>query len=374
MTNKPHALPPRRERFADPAARAVWAAIVALPPALQHQILDALRDLLACLDGTSTHETRARHAVVCLREVAEHLGKSPSMFEYRRELVEHPEKRWLADSTLRSWLGGSWNDCLRTARLDTVPDGDVMIAQNGPAASAEEIASALQACARELGDVPTISAYYAWARRPDVRVRPGRRPMSQSPFDRVFGSYYKALVGAGLVNGEAGIPVARSTMVRLGGYHVGEEQMHAALREVAERLGRSPRAAEYTRAREEIIDESAAAGQPRSLPALSTLQKQYGVWDNALTAAGLTPLGGRRTGKAGARGGLAGPRISNSELLDALRDAWMDVGPPFTSLSYKEWRKQQIERDGRSAASAAFPRSMSCSHGSAAGRRLSSAR
>jgi hypothetical protein len=39
---------------ADPGGRAVRAAIAALPAASQHQVLEALRDVLACLDGASS--------------------------------------------------------------------------------------------------------------------------------------------------------------------------------------------------------------------------------------------------------------------------------------------------------------------------------
>src|ERR1700747_2577103 len=133
----PIALPPRGELFADASARAVWAAITALPPALQHQILATLRDLLACLEGTTTGETRVRHAVRCLCEAHDLLGHSPSVREYR-ELFASPgrERSGASDSHIRSWIGARWNDCLREARLARVPDGDILVASLGSAFAA----------------------------------------------------------------------------------------------------------------------------------------------------------------------------------------------------------------------------------------------
>lgn len=160
--------------FPDASARVVWAAIVALPAALQHQILVALRNLLACLEGTGTGETRLRHAVKCLCEARDLLGHSPSVGEYRNlHASRGRELQWASDSNIRSWVGGSWNDCLREARLAPVPDGDFLVASLGSAFTADEIVEALRACAEEIGDLPTITQYFAWARRAEVKARPG---------------------------------------------------------------------------------------------------------------------------------------------------------------------------------------------------------
>lgn len=340
------ALPPRGELFADASARAVWAAITALPAALQHQVLAALRDLLACLDGTTTGETRVRHAVRCLCEARDLLGHSPSVGEYRRlHASRGRELQWPSDSNIRSWLGGSWNDCLREARLAPVPDGDVLVAGLGSAFTADEITEALRECASELGDVPTISQYYAWSRRGDVVARPGRRPQSQSPFVRTFGGYAPALKAAGLIDGEHAGAAKRSTVVRVGSYFITNELIGAALREVAERLDRSPRTADYQLEREKVITESIEAGQPRSLPAVSTIQKAYGNWDAALVDAGLVPLGGRATrSKPRSRSG-SGRRINDSDALAVLREAYAVLGDPFTVSAFHAWRREQLERD-----------------------------
>jgi len=339
------ALPPRREIFTDPGARIVWPAILTLPVAAQHQILGELRDRLACLEGTSTYETRVRHAITSLREVADLLEHSPSVEQYRLARANNARRGWPPDGNVRRWLGGSWNDCLREARLDSVAGGDVIVSQNGPAFSADEVIAALRDCARDLGDIPTLSAYYAWARRPDVKARPGRRPSSQSPFDRNFGSYYKALVAAGLVDGSATLPAQRSSLVRLASYHVSHEQIFAALREVAGSLGRSPRVRDYNEYREKLIRESSAAGHPRSLPSHSKIQKEFSVWDAALKAADLKPLGGRATRSYKGDRGRKGPMLPDEYVFSVLREAYEELGNPFTVAAYKAWRITQRERD-----------------------------
>ncbi len=346
QTPDPMPFPGRGETFSDAAAKAVWAAIITLPEAEQHLVLSELRTRLACLEGVTSHETRVRFALGCLRDAAELLGRSPSVGDYRELRERHRERRWPSDGSLRAWLGGTWNDCLRAARLDAVPDGDVLVAQLGPALSEEEVCEALRECARHLGDIPTLSQYYGWVRRPDVVRRPGRRPHSQHPFDRLFGGYYNALVGAGLVDRDGGMPAKRSTLQRLASYRVTEERIQEALRQVAARLGRSPRVREYTTLREEIMREALENGTPVALPAHSTIQQRYPVWDDALRDAGLERLGGRATANKDRKArATRRPRFTPSELLEVLREAHAAVGDPFTVDIYKRWREQQRVRD-----------------------------
>jgi hypothetical protein len=281
-----------------------------------------------------------------LREAHDLLGHSPSVREYRELYASRgQELQWANDSRIRAWIGGSWNDCLREARLACVPDGDLLVASLGSAFSADEITEALRACAMEVGDVPTISQYFAWARRTEVKARPGRRPQSQSPFDRIFGGYAAAVQAAGLIDGERGVEAKRSTVVRLSSYFITNEQIQAALCEVAERIGRSPRTKEYALERERIIEESISAGRPRSLPSVSKIQRAYGPWDAALADAGLEPLGGRATSSNPNRNRRKGPRITDEEALAVLREAYAIVGDPFTVVAFHAWRREQKERD-----------------------------
>lgn len=287
-----------------------------------------------------------RHAVKCLREAYDLLGHSPSVREYRELYASRGrELQWASDSHIRSWIGGGWNDCLREARLARVADGDILVASLGSAFTPDEVTEALIACAEDIGDVPTISQYYSWARRPDVAARPGRRPQSQSPFDRNFGGYRHALEAADLIRGEGAAPAQRSTVVRLGSYFITNELIGEALREVAGRLGRAPRTKEYTLERERIIRESIEAGAPRSLPSISKIQRAYGSWDAALADAGLAPLGGRATRSNPCMNRRKSPRISNEGALAVLREAYEVVGEPFTVTAFHTWRREQKTRD-----------------------------
>ena len=106
----------------------------------------------------------------------------------------------------------------------------------------------------------------------------------------------------------------------MSSYFIEDVQIHAALREVAGRLGRSPRTAEYDRERLAIIAESDAAGAPRTLPSRTVMYSRYPTWDDALVAAGLQPLGGRGTGGGGKLNkGHKAPRVSEEMIFDALR-------------------------------------------------------
>lgn len=335
---------PRGEQFADPSARAVWAALCALDPASQHDVLAELQERLGA-PVLASSDVRVRRAIAALREAAEILGRSPSVGDYRRLQAERRELDWPPDGSLRKWLGGSWNDCLARAHLEAVADGDALVAQMGPSFDKQEVLDALRACAKELGFPPTVSAYLSWARRPDVRERKGRRPRSQSPFD-LFGGYANALLEAGLVAVDGAFEMPATTRVRLGQYFATEDVIIAALKEVAERIGHPPRTTEYKLERLKIIRESDTAGALRTLPGYETINRRYGKWDDALVAAGLEPLGGRATGGGGKKNkGRKAPRVTEGMIFDAIREAYAELGDPFTSDAFKKWRIQQAGRD-----------------------------
>lgn len=335
---------PRGEQFADPSARAVWAALCALDPASQHDVLAELQERLGA-PVLASSDVRTRRAIAALREAAEILGRSPSVGDYRRLQAERRELDWPPDGSLRKWLGGSWNDCLARAHLEAVADGDVLLTPLGPSFEEQELVDALRACAADVGSPPTLSAYLCWARRPDVQARPGRRPRSQGPFDR-FGGYANVLIASGLITGDGAFVMPATTRVRLGQYHASEEVILAALREVADRLGRPPRSTDYQLERLKIIRESDATGQLRTIPDYGTVNRRYGTWDTALVAAGLQPLGGRATGGGGKKNkGRKAPRVTEEMIFDAIREAYAQLGDPFRSDAYKTWRLNQAERD-----------------------------
>jgi hypothetical protein len=339
-------LPARGERFTDPSARAVWAAILSLPAGPQHLILDELRTLLGRVDRADSHQARVRHAIGALRECAEILDRSPSIADYRLLRAQQPQLKLPADGSLRGWLGGTWNDCLRQAQLAEVPDGDVVVAQNGAEFTRDEVVAALCECAKELGDIPTYHRYTAWARKKSS-TDPQRRPASQAPFTRLYGErgFRGGLADANLIN-ESPNGHTRQSRVRVGSYFVTTETCAAALKLVAKRLGRSPRVAEYMAERERILNEP-VKGKLRPLPAASSIQARFDDWDQALTSAGLEPLGGRATRSDDRPRTPAGPQIPLREIVACLVEAYGVCGEPFTGASYKAWRKKQVDVDGK---------------------------
>lgn len=281
----------QRQLFSDSTAEVVWAAICALDEGLQHEVLRQLRERLAAADIRETpQQQRLARAIAALREAADKQGRSPSVGEYRRLRVDHPE--WPPDGSVRRWLGGSWNTALKRAHLDAERVGDALVEHQGPGFSKDEVTAALREAAEDLasengdGCLPTVTAYLAWARRPDVRRRSGRRPRSLIPFQRLFGGYLPALVAAGLANDEAATGIPRSTASRAAsGYRYTDAQLFAAMDEVVACLddeGRLPTVVEYQRLRQEILDAGQAEGRPpRALASWNVFHRRFGSWGRA---------------------------------------------------------------------------------------------
>jgi hypothetical protein len=345
---------PRGELFADPSARAVWAAFCALDEGLQHDLLRAVQTRLAAVELRATpKDERVARAVAALREASDLLereGRSGlTVDEYRCLRADNPDAGWPPDGSIRRWLGGSWNDALKRARLAPVPDGDLVIRELGAGFTDDELLAAVRQCAADprTGPVPTLSGFIGWARSPEVKLRPGRRPVSQGPFDRAFGGWHKTLLAAGLLgdgeplgatNAAAGNRFAR-------GYAYTEETIGEALRAAAKRLGRSPRTTEYEHWRNERLRAQAAGDEPRrAIPSYGAINKMYASWDDALQAAGLERLGGSAT-----RSNPRRPRTrslrrwTDDELLRAICAARDATEGALTTEAYMLWRASEIK-------------------------------
>lgn len=379
---------PRGELFTDSGAAAVWAAIGLLSEESKRELLDAFvaEQLIPDLRG-STQQAQVARALASLREAAELLRLDPELADggagdepphrpataagdsddadageprlsvdaYRRLFTLHGRRLgWPPDGTIRRWLAGSWNDCLRAAGLEITPDGDALVRELGGALTREECLAAVRDYATESGiELPTLTGYLRWARSPKVRRRPGRRPSSQGPFDRLFGDWGAVLVDAGIAQPDAVGGVGRSTSRTVGGrkiyyrsgYGYSEEQLHGALREIAERLGHSPKTSEYKAARDELLaDEMAEGKPPRAFPSLSMIQKNYEAWDDALRAAGLEPVDGRHN-KVGCGTRRNGRAVTEEMCVSAIREGFLAKGHPYTQTAYSAWRKDQQARD-----------------------------
>jgi hypothetical protein len=346
-------LPPGdRRRFTDPAADPVYAAIKSLDPASQQEMLQRLQEMLHAEDVSTyaTEKARVAHALEALNDAKRELGHSPSVEEYRKLYRGGGrDADWHDDRCIRRWLGGaSWNDALRRAHLEPLADGDVVVFQHGHFYLADEVTAALRECAGDLAHVPTYPEYIAWVNRPDVRRRAGRRPKSYAVFGRLFGDYVNALRAAELISGDPEHAVISAAGVRRSEYRVSDESLKKGLREVAARLGRSPRVAEYLRERALIYEETLAERKPRTIASYGTLNRRFGgEWDSVLAWAGLEPLGGRGTSRFPRPKSAKGPRVTKDVIKQAIRAAYEEEGDPFTVHAYMIWREEQLAGRGR---------------------------
>lgn len=318
--------------FTDPRLAVIWGALSKLTPDELVKVHEGIQHHLnAGGMPVSRKESRKADAIGALREVARQLGRSPSVREYDTVKEEQPDLELPASSSVRTRLGGGWNDCLRLAQLEIVPDGDLPVVRMH-ALTEEELITALQDCARDLGETPTGHTYRAWASRPDVIERPGRRPRSPNPFYSKLKGWAAALEAAGVAGQARHVRGGRlePTMVRYS-----DVEFAAAIRLVHDRLGRAPGLREYQEQRRLMIAEWAMQGETRTMPSSSSLISRYRFWAEALAAAGLAPSTERRWA-------MPAPELySNEQLLAVVRRARAEAGEPFTHRSYVQWRQRQ---------------------------------
>ena len=87
---------------------------------------------------------------------------------------------------------------MRRALLDAVSAGDFVTARRATAAEEELVAAIREYRADHDGRVPTWTGFLARARSPSVRERPGRRPLSHTPFNPL-GGFHEILLRHDLV-------------------------------------------------------------------------------------------------------------------------------------------------------------------------------
>ena len=333
-----------QRRFAHPEADVVWAAIEVLSEPLKHEVLRELASAVAIDEASPrTPAQKVRKGVAGLRQAFDLLGESPSIQGYRQLREALPELGLPADSSIRSWLSGGWNECLSRALLPTISDGDFSEIPLGSAYEREELITAVLECAADLRRPPFWSDYRTWAKKANDEGRPGRRPLTVRPFDRL-GGFLKICVEAGIIDrGRA----ARDTLNRVipAQHEYSREECIAALQEVARHLalGRPPRTKEYAIGRRQILDSAAENGELRALPGYATIThcSPGRTWDSALVEAGFEPLGGKTTSS---NHRARRPSYSDEQLREALLTGWAAVGDPFTADAYNAWRKREIKR------------------------------
>lgn len=337
----------------------LWAAIQTLDEGQRHALLALMQEQLMLPElRRGDRAKRIAKIVAALNAAADQLAAEAGAGsraevklteeQYERLRRLNPMESWPPPSTVRRWMSGSWNDALRQARLQPVFDGDALVAEIGPKFTREEVIAAVQAYHAEgHQDVPTISAFISWARRPEVLARPGRRPRSQNTIQRLFPQGWPQLLAAAGIIATTEKPGAMGTSWAVArpawgtGYKIAH--VHEALRSCAFKLGRSPKMMEYAAWREdEFIRQREDGELPKAIPSTGLIQNRYRTWDEALIDAGLDPARGRSNPSR--RGGYPPrpKRIGEDEVMAAICEAYEKIGDPFTSVAYKQWRKDKV--------------------------------
>jgi hypothetical protein len=321
------------------AEDAVIAFLLQLDPATQREVLERYEEILQV--ELDTEPRRLRRVAVALHQARRTLGRSPSVRDYKALRRAHPERGWPDPRSITRWLGvRHWNDALVRMRLEPVSEGDAIERNIGPIYGVEEVIQAVRDCAEDLGRPPTITDYFAWQRRPDVRDRPGRRPASTWVFNRIFGGFSPARVAAGLVEGEPTAAHPSDLVLRTANYRLADEQILDDIRLAAARIRGPLTATLYDRERRLVYQETRAAGHPRAMAGVGTIYRHFRTWGAALEAAAIDVAARAATGETRPR-----TPFSRERLLRALSDAHDTLGERFTIAGYLAWREQELQRD-----------------------------
>jgi hypothetical protein len=264
---------------------AALAFLLRLDPAVQHAVYEQFGEVLAVPRNEQFANRRVSRVARALREAKRLLGKSPSVREYEQLRRAHPEWEWPSEQSVTRWLGlRGWNNALVRMGLEAVVEGDVIETPGPQSYRPDEVIGALRDCASELGYVPSYNDSFGWVRRPDVEARPGRRPRSFQPFNRIFGSFREARLAAGLVENELAAPTVHE-IIRLPKWGTDPEEVLRHIRLVAKRVNGPMTAARYERERRALFAETKAARRPVALASSATIYRHFRYWSAALEAA-----------------------------------------------------------------------------------------
>ncbi len=306
------------------AAMAAVAAVCATPggPRATATAVHDVGDAVAASAPQAAHD--AADAANCA-------PRSRLRSRRRLRLPHHPNvRRWLG--------GGSWNECLTHAGLESTSDGDFVSLPQTDAYEEHELVVAIRDCGKNHhgGQIPSLGELNAWARQPEIQARPGRRPLSWTPFKR-FGGYRAVLVRNGLIAPDSAFLDRRGRVMPLS-QRYDDDELRGAVRSVRDRLGVWPHEVQYTEERAKIMDESRQSESPVTLPAAMTLCRRFGRWPAVLQQAAAEPgatSGGVPIGRR--------PRYTKQEKAEWLRRAWTAIGQPFSESRYQAWRIEKIE-------------------------------
>jgi hypothetical protein len=340
-------LPPRGSFFSVDGARIAFAAIQNLDEAAKHEVLVHLQEELARPEDRSTpYQQRVAKAIAAVREayainLATTGDEALSSYRYDKLQQERTDRHdWPPVATVRSWLGvSSWNEVMARCHLPAAPDGDSLQRNWNHAFSLEEAVAAVRECIHDLQHLPSWWEYLHWSGRTDVRRRSGRRPRSQTVFDRLWpeGGWNAALVSAGASTGAG--RVDDQGRVSPAGYRYSPETMRKTLRRAAKDLGEQFGGAEFDHWRLRRLNSQKAAGSaPQAIPSRAAFYKRYRTWEAAMADAGLTAVSWETSPNGRGR-----EPYDRALIEEVVREAYSDKGDPFTKTTYRTWRQERID-------------------------------
>jgi hypothetical protein len=315
---------------AHPLAKSLYDLLKGAPVADRRHVLMAARGLLT---------KRQPEAVeLCLNAMRAALGSegrlSRAAYDHWRGEQEHPAE--FPSSQLIANTFGSWAKAKEAAGETSLADVLARrLLENGSAVSGEELLASIALYA-DTGNPLTQERYAAWARdqvhRQDRRL--DRYPRSAATINRLFGSWTRFLIAAGLGD--------RLSRERPSGFEPSGTPEDYSLERIEYWLraatphcgGRLMTVARYDDWARRMTTEGLREGRAQIVPRSTAVLHRLPSWPHALAAAGLIT-----EEEADERRGQAGRFKSSAFLTEALADALLELGPSPTTAVYMQWRR-----------------------------------